>query len=322
MSLTLCITTPEGIVLAADSRQTYQNVVGAKRVGSDSATKIYKVDGRIGVTVAGPAFLIDPSDPQVGPKGIGTFVQDILSTVAKNDTVESVAKRLSVALEKIYDPTKILDAMEPEIEKQLHMNNGKIVKKERLKNNIGIAIDWIDRNGVTQKAMGEVMPISLIVAGYDNQEKGKKVLNCFMSHIPGELKPIRQHGTQNQYGASWTGQSDVVQRVILGFDPRIMNVPLMQAVVKTQGLDNVNNSLHSLEYIINWSAMTIYDAVAFAKLMVETTSAIQKFSDGIKLMPGDMPGVGGPIDVAIISPKNGFLWHAKKQLELLEEPKI
>jgi hypothetical protein len=55
-----------------------------------------------------------------------------------------------------------------------------------------------------------------------------------------------------------------------------------------------------LEYNINWGAMTLRDAIDFASLMIETTSAIQRFSDGIRQAPGDMPGVGGPIDVAVI----------------------
>jgi hypothetical protein len=38
---------PEGIVLAADSRQTYRNNVGASRIGSDSATKIFVLIGTL-----------------------------------------------------------------------------------------------------------------------------------------------------------------------------------------------------------------------------------------------------------------------------------
>jgi hypothetical protein len=52
--------------------------------------------------------------------------------------------------------------------------------------------------------------------------------------------------------------------------------------------------------------------------MVETTTAIQRYSDGIEIMPGDMPGVGGPIDIAIIKPQGGFSWHQKKQIPLSE----
>jgi len=41
--------------------------------------------------------------------------------------------------------------------------------------------------------------------------------------------------------------------------------------------------------------MTLQDAIDFCTLMIQTTSAIQRFSDGIIANPGDMPGVGGPV---------------------------
>jgi hypothetical protein len=53
----------------------------------------------------------------------------------------------------------------------------------------------------------------------------------------------------------------------------------------------------------------------YSKLMIQTTSAIQRFSDGINADPGDMPGVGGPIDMAVITPDKGFVWINKKKLK-------
>ena len=52
--------------------------------------------------------------------------------------------------------------------------------------------------------------------------------------------------------------------------------------------------------------------------MIQTTSAMQRFSDGINADPGDMPGVGGPIDVAVITPDKGFVWIKKKKLKFEE----
>jgi hypothetical protein len=58
--------------------------------------------------------------------------------------------------------------------------------------------------------------------------------------------------------------------------------------------------------------MTLQDAIDFATLMIQTTSAIQRFSDGINADPGDMPGVGGPINVAVITPDQGFVWGKRR----------
>ncbi len=55
MSLTINTTTPEGIVLAADSRQSYRNSKGMARIGSDNASKLFQLNKRIGVAVTGLA---------------------------------------------------------------------------------------------------------------------------------------------------------------------------------------------------------------------------------------------------------------------------
>jgi len=61
--------------------------------------------------------------------------------------------------------------------------------------------------------------------------------------------------------------------------------------------------------------MSLQDAIDFCVLMIQTTSAIQRFSDGIAADPGDMPGVGGAVDVVVITPDKGFVWINKKKLK-------
>ena len=82
-----------------------------------------------------------------------------------------------------------------------------------------------------------------------------------------------------------------------------------------QGESNIFEELKSLEYAIQWGTMTLQDGIDFCGLMIQATSAMQRFSDGIKADPGDMPGVGGPIDIAVITPDNGFVWINKKKLK-------
>ena len=70
--------------------------------------------------------------------------------------------------------------------------------------------------------------------------------------------------------------------------------------------------LQGLEYQVNWGTMTLQDAVNFCVLAIKTTEAIQGFSDGIQLDPGDIPGVGGAVDIAIITRGEGFEWIKQK----------
>jgi hypothetical protein len=61
--------------------------------------------------------------------------------------------------------------------------------------------------------------------------------------------------------------------------------------------------------------MPLQDAIDFTVLVIQTTSAIQRFSDGIQADPGDIPGVGGPIDVLVLTP-DGPKWIKQKELKI------
>jgi hypothetical protein len=71
--------------------------------------------------------------------------------------------------------------------------------------------------------------------------------------------------------------------------------------MKNLGQEEIRKQLGGLQYAIQCGTMTLQDAIDFCTLMVQTTSAIQRFSDGIIANPGDMPGVGGPVDAAVIT---------------------
>ncbi len=107
----------------------------------------------------------------------------------------------------------------------------------------------------------------------------------------------------------------MVSRIVLGFDGRIGNVQYTKEAMLIQGETQIFEELKSLEYAIQWGTMTLQDGIDFCTLMIQTTSAMQRFSDGINADPGDMPGVGGPIDVAVITPDKGFVWIKKKKLK-------
>ena len=71
MTLALNTLTSNGMILTADSRQTYRNSAGMVRIGSDSTTKIFKVTDMVGVAIAGKAFVPDPNGKL---KNVGYFI--------------------------------------------------------------------------------------------------------------------------------------------------------------------------------------------------------------------------------------------------------
>jgi hypothetical protein len=306
MSLAINTTTPEGMVLAADSRQSYRNQKGVSRIGSDSATKLFLINNRIGVAVTGIAFIQEDGIL----KNISKFIEQFKREVdVENFSVKDVAEKLHYLFEKKLNPEAQLDQLSEQIKKNLVAQGFEII--EIKKEHPGIKFKFKDKTGLVKDGVGAIEGLSLFVAGY-NADGSHEVYNV---NVPGDILKRRDSKQQNlEYGASWLGQTDVVTRIVKGWDPRIFNVPFVAESVKQKNQVEIEKQLNGLEYAINWGAMTLQDAIDFTVLVIQTTSALQRFSDGIQADPGDIPGVGGPVDVLVLTP-NGFNWIKQKELK-------
>lgn len=311
MSLAINTTTPEGIVLAADSRQSYRNRKGMVRIGSDNAAKLFQLNKRIGVAVTGLAFL-----PEGGVmKNISKFIEEFKrgpNTAAL--TVKSAAENLYRLFNQKYNWQEQLNKLPEKIKADLERQGCEIldIKKDQH----ALKFRFKDPEGNEKNGVGSVDRINLLVGGY-NRDGSYEVYICY---IPGEIQKKRDSREKDkEYGASWIGQTDVVSRIVLGFDGRIGNLKFIQEAAQKHKEEEINKQLRNLEYAIQWGTMALQDAIDFCILMIQTTAAIQRFSDGIAADPGDMPGVGGPVDVAVITADKGFIWIAKKNLRIGDE---
>lgn len=311
MSLAINTTTPEGIVLAADSRQSYRNRKGMARIGSDNASKLFQLNKRVGVAVTGLAFL-----PEDGvPKNISKFIEEFRrETEVEKLDVKDIAEKLHFLFNEKYKWEEQLDKILEKIKGDLQKQGCEVleIKKEQYT----IKFRFKDPQGNVKDVVGGVDMIILLVAGY-NKDGSHEVYICY---IPGEIQKkgdSREKG--KEYGSSWIGQTDVVTRIILGFDSRIRNIKFANEAIQKYKIEEINKQLRNLQYAIQWGTMALQDAVDFCVLMIQTTSAIQRFSDGILADPGAMPGVGGSVDVAAITPDKGFVWLSKKTLKAGED---
>lgn len=306
MSLGINTTTPEGIVLAADSRQSYRNRKGTSRIGSDSASKVYKLGSRAGLVVAGLAFL-----PEKGvQKNISRFIDEFKNQADIEElTIDELSRQLKIFFESKYNFREQLDLLPDQITADLKKQGCEVISIEKQESKI--VFTFRDPEANIKQGAAVVDQLQFIVAGY-NADGNHQV--C-MVYIPGTHE-VKRDGkvTGNEYGASWIGQTDVVARIVLGYDGRIGNLNFMQKVLREAAAPVVQQQLGGLEYVIQWGTMTLQDGIDFSLLAIETTTAIQRFSDGIKADPGDVPGVGGPIDIAVITPEKGFIWVSKKRL--------
>ncbi|MFH1422459.1 MAG: hypothetical protein ABIH42_07090 [Planctomycetota bacterium] len=305
MSLAINIATPEGIVLAADSRQSYRNQKGAVRIGSDYATKLFIINSRIGVAVTGLAFLTENGVLKNISKFIEQFKRE--EDVGKM-SVKKVADKLHFLFNRKYNWQESLDKMPAQLTENLTRQGFEII--DMIKEKYVVKFKIKDKAGKTRDGIGNIDGLVLFVAGY-NEDSSHEVYNVY---IPGEVVKRRDSNQRGmEYGANWIGQSDVVSRIIKGSDPRIFNVPFVTEEIKKSGREEIEKQLNGLEYTIAWGAMPLQDAIDFSILAIQTSAAIQRFSDGIQADPGDFLGVGGPIDVLALTP-DGPKWIKRKEL--------
>ncbi len=311
MSLAINVSTAEGMALAADSRQSYRNKKGQARVGSDSASKLFKLSDRVGLTTTGPAFLLEGKEL----KNISKFIDDFKrNEKIENLTIKEIAKKLHDFFEEKYHYQDLVKKAPKQLRKQLELQGVKVIEIKPHDKFVELKIQ--EASGQIRKTKWSPDKLALTIAGY-NPDNSHAV---YISYTPGEIQEKRNSNVKKkEYGASWTGQIDVVARIVLGRDPRTIELLTMSGLLSPQAPGkNVQKTFAGLEYAIGWGTMTLQDALDFARLMIETTSAIQKFSDGILMNPGGIPGVGGPIDSAVITPDKGFAWVSKKTLKLEE----
>lgn len=306
MSLAINTVTPEGIVLAADSRQSYRNRKGISRVGSDSASKLFLINDRVGVAITGVAFIQENGTL----KNISKFIEQFKREVETKDlSVNEIAKKLHYLFEKKIKPQEQLDKLQEQIKKDLSAKGFTV--NEIIQENGIIRFKFQDKSGLIQDGIASIDGLAIFVAGY-NLDGSHEVYNV---HVPGNILKRRDSNQKDlEYGANWLGQTDVVTRIVKGWDPRIFSLNFASEATKQVTQPEIEKQLNGLEYAINWGAMTLQDAIDFTVLIIETTSAIQRFSDGIQLDPGDIPGVGGPVDVLVLTP-DGAKWVQKKELK-------
>lgn len=300
MTLVLATITSSGIVLTADSRQTYQNQKGVERIGSDSATKLFSLTDRIGVGISGSAFLEDKNGIL---KNAGWFVEQFKAQIKPEWSVKETAEALGKYLGDFF-VEKNFKNLELQIKDVVKKEGGSDLKFKK-RSNIFLPYSY-DKNGKTVEQTGSINTINFIVAGIEKDRVGY----AYSVAIPQGV--IAENNTATNQGAVWVGQTDVLLRILKGYALEIFNLEFMSGDQKLT--KKYAEQLGKLEYNINYAAMPLQDAIDFSILITRTTESVQRFSDGTQLSPGGTTGVGGGVDVAVITPEKGFVWIKKKEL--------
>ena len=160
-------------------------------------------------------------------------------------------------------------------------------------------------SGMDEAPAADAVVISLVVHGY-NEGQGE----CWEVTFPSGAAV--RHFTTESGGAIWRGQTDVVTRLIKGFDPTL-GQRVSNDTALTYALQSLQPSMEGMEYVINLRFMNLQDAIDLAVLLIRTTIDVQRLTNGLVSEPGSFPGVGGPIEIALVTP-DGFSWIQRAAL--------
>ena len=145
--------------------------------------------------------------------------------------------------------------------------------------------------------------MTFVVAGYDVE---KPYGSVHLFSIPNSPDP--QPRNPNDFGMTWGGQLQIVSRIIHGFDPNLLGLLRQRFNLSDSQTREFANALRlNLEYTIPYSVLPLQDCVDLATFLIRTTMTAQSLAVGLR-------GVGGAIDVATITRRDGLKWVQKKRI--------
>lgn len=212
MTLIIATTTPDGVVLTADSRQTYVNRSGLPRIASDNATKIIQLTETAVVATAGTAFFIDGGKQ----KSIQAYLHEFRDSgvLEDLDTTEAVASALDAYCRGWIE--RIMKASIVEIvaaEKGIDLVFEPIVDGK-------LPYRYKDAGGQEQRKEWFLTPVSFIVAGRD-PDGSCHAINVLPFGPPGV------HSTSDTPNLQWIGQAEVINKLFGGQDYFILSLATM-----------------------------------------------------------------------------------------------
>ena len=141
------------------------------------------------------------------------------------------------------------------------------------------------------------------VGGYSPQRPYGEVYYFAIPHYP---TPIER--SPNDFGMSWGGQNDIVNRIIFGHDPQLIPNLKQFFNLTDQQIEDFRRHLSSrIEFRVPYRVIALQDSVDLATYLIRATITAQSLATGLR-------GVGGAIDVATITRTEGFRWVQRKEI--------
>lgn len=273
MTIAISVKVNDGVVLAADSASTLmvRDASGATGVAAvfNNANKVFSLYK--GLPIGGLAW----GSGSIGRASISTLAKDLRHKLMNDDLggpwkVDPSSYTMKDVAKKFADF---------------------MFKEEYLP-----AVDEWDKKH--EAVMG------FIVAGYS---AGADMAEEYQIEIiKGKCSEPRLLRPKEEAGMTWGGEGEAIQRLVLGFGPRLGSVLQNNLGVPANQVKGALDAIRSqLQASVLHPAMPLQDVIDLAHFLVDTTVQFSRFTPGAAT-------VGGPIELAAISKHEGFKWVRRK----------
>jgi len=145
--------------------------------------------------------------------------------------------------------------------------------------------------------------ITFVVAGFNDREPYGEV---YLMEIPHSPTPLRQHPLPTSFGITWGGQREIVDRLIRGYDERVIGIAQEYLQLNETQVQEMISRFGPLNMPIPIQFLPLQDCIDLAIFFIRTTIEAQRLTVGVR-------GVGGAIDIAIITGRDGFRFIQQKE---------
>lgn len=141
-----------------------------------------------------------------------------------------------------------------------------------------------------------------VIGGFDIDAAYGSV---YLVNIPNQ--PVPQERSANAFGMTMGGQNEYVTRLVQGYDPSVLNLARQAGNLSNNQIRDLKERLAGLNIGIPYAILPLQDCIDLAIFLIRTTVTAQNLSIAVR-------GVGGAIDVAVITRREGLRIIQQKEL--------
>jgi len=157
---------------------------------------------------------------------------------------------------------------------------------------------WNSRMPSTHEGSGMVF----VVGGFDQEAAYGSV---YLFNIPNQPTPTER--SPKDFGITIGGQQELAARMIQGYDLRLIEILKKELNLNMNQVEKMKHALNQIQLQIPFPILSLQDCIDLGVFLIKTTTAAQNLSIGVR-------GVGGAVDLAVITQRDGLKIIQQKEL--------